>query len=103
MEVKNQQEAGVSLSLKDNSVIKYIKVMSGEYFTREEMNIETEKTQLQFGHIDYKLNAILEQTTKHNCRLRKIETALLILGTAVVVLLIVNGSEFTEFISKVFI
>lgn len=44
---------------------------------------------------------ILEQTTKHNGRLTKVERILLILGCVTGTLLIVNGSELLNFLKSV--
>lgn len=44
---------------------------------------------------------IIEQTTKHNHRLSKVERILLILGCVTGTLLVVNGSQLLTFISSI--
>lgn len=64
---------------------------------REHENLDS----IRFKELHDKLDLILSQTTQHNGRMTKVERILLIVGTVVLVLLIVNGSKFTEFISSV--
>lgn len=54
-----------------------------------------------FGDIKDSLNRIEAQTIRHNGRLTRLEKIMLILGTAVVVVLVVNGSELVNFISLI--
>lgn len=47
------------------------------------------------------LSKILEQTTRHNGRLTRVERILLVMGTAIVVLMATSGSELVSFIMKI--
>lgn len=77
--------------------------MSKEVYSKNEIDMKFKNRDLMFEHVDEKLERILVQTTMHNGRLKKIEKCLIIVGTAVAVLLITNGSEFIGFVSDVFI
>jgi hypothetical protein len=57
----------------------------------------------RFDGQDKNLELILKQTTDHNHRMSKIEKVLLVVGTAVLVLLITNGSKFVGFVSAIFV
>lgn len=54
-----------------------------------------------FSDIKDSLNRIEAQTVKHNGRLTKVERILLIVGTATVVLLVVSGSRFVDFLMAI--
>jgi len=67
------------------------------------MDIEYSKRELDhmFNDIKLQLDRIEHQTTKHNGRLSKVEKILLILGTATIVLLVVSGSKFVDFLMAI--
>lgn len=56
----------------------------------------------RLGSQDVMLQKILTQATKTNGRVTKMEKIILVVGTVVVVLLVVNGSRFVDFLSAVF-
>ena len=55
----------------------------------------------KFRDIKESLDRIELQTTEHNHRLTKMERLVLIVGTATLVLLIVNGSKFVDFLMSI--
>lgn len=61
-------------------------------YTKRELDIKLD-------YIVEKLDKIETQTTKHNGRLSRQERILLIVGTAVSVLMVVNGSETLTFLT----
>lgn len=56
---------------------------------------------LLFGEITKQLTLILAQTTKHNGRMSRVERILLVVGTIVAVLLVVNGSSLLNFLMTI--
>lgn len=67
------------------------------------MEEDYSKRELDEKFKDFKeqLDRIETQTTKHNGRMQKVERVLLIVGTAVAVLLITNGSQFIVFLKGI--
>lgn len=55
----------------------------------------------RFKAIAAALTRIEAQTIKHNGRMTRMERVLLIVGTAVVVLLVVNGSPFVSLLMSI--
>lgn len=72
--------------------------MSDPNYTKGELNLKFDLVHERFSTQDKSLNLILEQTTKHNGRLSKVERVLLIVGCVTVTILILNGSELVNFI-----
>lgn len=67
--------------------------------------METEYSNREIDHmikdLHGKLDLILEQTTKHNGRLTKVERILLVLGCISGTILVMNGSELLNFIKLI--
>ncbi len=56
-----------------------------------------------FENISNKLDRIEAQTTKHNGRLTKLERYILIVACVTGTMLVMSGSEFINFVAKIFI
>lgn len=66
-------------------------------YTRLEIDLKFDAVHKRFDDQDVTLKQILVQSKMHNGRLNKLERVLLVVGTAVLVLLITNGSSLVEF------
>lgn len=82
--------------------------MEEKFYNRELMDEKLEAIHQRFNHQDFTLEKILEQTTKTNGKILKVETrvdkvnrVLLIIGCVTGTLLITNGSEFISFLIKI--
>ena len=70
-------------------------------YSKRELDMKFGEVHDRFTQQDNALAEILEQTTRHNGRLTKVERILLIVGCVSGTLLIVSGSEFVNFIISI--
>ena len=75
--------------------------MEKEFYNREIMDEKLEAIHQRFNQQDFTLDKILQQTTAHNGRMKKIEKTLLIVGCVTGTLLLVNGSELIGFLMQI--
>lgn len=75
--------------------------MSFEHsYSKEVIDLKFDSIHVRFSEQDKVLSKILDQTTRHNGRMRKIEKVLLVVGCITGTLLITNGSELVNFVLK---
>lgn len=67
------------------------------YYTKEVIDLKVEAIHARLSGQDRMLEKILAQTTKTNGRMTRMEKIMLVVGTAIAVLLVVNGSSLVTF------
>ncbi len=71
-------------------------------YSREMIDEKFKAVHIRFSGQDEVLAKILNQTTKTNGRMTRVEKISLVFGTVLVVLLIVSGSRFVDFVIQLF-
>lgn len=75
--------------------------MSHDAYNKDTIDVKFNAVHERFSSQDKILEQILGQATKTNGRVSRLESVLKIVGTAVGVLLITNGSELVKFILSI--
>lgn len=75
-------------------------LMEQDYSNRE-IDFMMRGTEEKFDQVHKKLDKILDQTTLSNSRIGKLEKVMLVFSTAVIILLISNGSKFVDFVKGI--